>query len=369
MSRILSIAPYKFLPPVNGGHLGIILVEKVLAVFNKVDTLTTDNNQVNKAYPFTVHPVLSSSRLRYLPFGQYRTVSGAAEDIRPQYIFCHHHYMYLMAGKVADKWKAPLYIRCHNIESERFKSTGKWWWKAMWWFERAAFRRASAVFFVTEEDRQWAVQHYGIPEQKAVVMPFGIDFDKVPALTGDKQALAAAHGLDASLPWLFFMGQLDYTPNTEAVQYILREIVPRLQRKGWPFQVLICGKNLPDSLQEEIRQAGPVIRYLGFVPEIEPLIAACDLMVNPVLSGGGVKTKVVESLAWNKTVVSTHAGAVGIALDVCGQKLRIVPDHDWEQFTDSIIDALQQPPADIPPGYFQYYFSRHIAARMQDWFR
>lgn len=369
MSRILSIAPYKFLPPVNGGHLGVILVEKVLSVFNKVDTLTTDNNTLGKPYPFTIHPVLSSSKLRYLPFSQYSIVSRSAEDIKPDYMFCHHHYMYPMAKKVAARRKLPLYIRCHNIESERFRSTGKWWWKAMWWFERAAFRDAAAVFFVTAEDRQWAIRHYGINEQKAVVMPFGIDFESVPVLTGSKQSVASQYALDPDVPWLFFMGQLDYGPNEQAVQRIIREIVPRLKKNGLVFRMLLCGKGLSAALQEEVEQAGDELHYLGFVPEIEPVIASCDVMVNPVQAGGGVKTKVVESLAWNKTVVSAFTGAIGIEASVCGGKLRIVPDNDWEQFVASITTVLQQPLQNIPDTFFDFYFSRNIAERMQNWFR
>jgi polysaccharide biosynthesis protein PslH len=373
MANILSIVPYKFLPPTNGGHWGVIIVEKILAVFNKVDTITTSNNDIKKEYPFKVHPIFPNSKKRYLPFACFTETYRLAKEVNADYIFCHHHYMYPMAKKVARKLNVPSYIRCHNIEAERFRSTGKWWWRGMYYFEKTAFNNSDGVFFVTEEDRDWAVKHYSLAEKKAVVMPFGIDFQKTPAATGtSKAALAAQYGFNADKPWLFFMGQLDYGPNEEAVEYILRNILPLLkEKKKDNFHILICGKSLSETMQQEIKSIAKNndIAYLGFVPDIESVIAACDVMLNPVVSGGGVKTKVVESLAWNKTVVSAHSGAIGIEARVCGDKLLVAEDYDWHNFVSLIELALQSPENNIPDSYFDYYYSANIAARMESYFQ
>ncbi len=370
MATIVSIAPYRFLPPLNGGHWGIVNVEKLLSVYNQAHTVTTvDNTFRQEDYPFSIHPILDNSKLRYLPYGQYGKVSGLAKALKPQYLFCHHHYMFPMVAKLARRLNIPAYIRCHNIESERFRSTGKWWWKAMWWFERHAFRRSDGVFFVTREDRDWAIKRYGLPESKALIMPFGINLQSRPlSTTAGKSGLAGELGLDPSVPWLFFMGKLDYVPNEEAVIFIVRSILPLLRQRLGHFHILICGKGLSEALQQEIAAAGDDIRHLGFVPEIEPLIVACDLMINPVVSGGGVKTKVVESLAWNKTVVSAHSGAIGIEKEVCGNKLLTAPDKDWQAFTAQVVAALAQGAEQIPDAFFTYYYLGNIAQRLQQYF-
>lgn len=371
MATIISIAPYKFLPPANGGHWGIVITERILSVFNTVHTVTTDDNVVRKTYPFRVHPVMKATKLRYLPYLQYRVLRRIAVTEGADYIFCHHHYLYPAARMLANRLGIPLYIRCHNIEAERFRSTGKWWWKAMRAFERKAFRGADAVFFVTGEDRDWAVSRYGLEPAKAIVMPFGIDFNAVPPLQRDRTTLSAQYGLNPEVPWLFFMGQLDYAPNAEAVAIILTHLFPLMKEHLQRFHILLCGKGLSTVLQEQIKAVAEEnnICYLGFVPEIEPLIAACDLMLNPVISGGGVKTKVVESLAWNKTVVSAHSGAIGIEKQVCGDKLLEVADGDWEGFVRQVGNALAHPDKDIPAAYFDYYYSENIAGRMQAYFQ
>lgn len=372
MANIISIVPYKFLPPTNGGHWGVLIVEKILAVFNKVDTITTNNNELTKKYPFKIYPVLPGNKFRYLPYTNYSKTYNVAKKSGADYIFCHHHYMFPMAKKVSKKLKVPLYIRCHNIEAERFRSTGKWWWKAMRYFEKTAFRNSDGVFFVTEEDRNWAIEHYGLPADKAIVMPFGIDFQQTPELPGNNKGdLAKQYNLYPDKPWLFFMGQLDYTPNEDAVRFIMRDILPELKKRiADGFHILICGKNLSPELQKEIKSisSNNDITYLGFVPDIESVIASCAVMMNPVITGGGVKTKVVESLAWNKTVVSAYSGAIGIETSVCGDKLLIAPDQDWHHFVSLIELALEHPEHNIPSEYFNYYYSKNIAKRMQPYF-
>ncbi len=372
MAIILSVTPYKFMPSTNGGHWGVYIVEKILSVFNDVHTIGTKDNFSKIALPFHTHFILPTEKWRYFPFSQYKKVMKVAREVKPGYIFCHHHYMHPMVRKIASELGIPLYIRCHNIESERFRSTGKWWWRAMYIFEKTAFRQADNVFFVTEEDRQWAIDNYGLSEEKAVVMPFGIDFSAPPSLSrNSRQIVADQYKLNRDVPWLFFMGQLDYGPNEVAVKHIIRDILPALKKVLPEFHILICGKKLNPSLCVEIDrfQENKEISYLGFVPEIETIIEASDMMLNPVVSGGGVKTKVVESLAWGKTVVSSFNGARGIETAVCGDKLLILPENqDWEQFVQLIKKGLLTKDDPIPQKYFNYYYSGNIAERMQRYF-
>lgn len=373
MANIVSIVPYKFLPAINGGHWGVIIIEKLLSVYNKVTTITTINNVDDKKQPFQLSLSLPDKQSRYIPFAGIKTILEIARQQKADYIFAHHHYMFFTAKSVAYKLKIPLYIRSHNIETLRFKSLGKPWWRIMFQYEKMAYKKADRIFFVTEEDKDWAVENFKIAKDKSVVMPFGIDFDKSPELPKSiKIQVANLFDVPADVPWLFFMGQLDYMPNEEAVVIIIRKILPILRKRNIAFQTVIFGKNLSAVIQEEIKQTAKNkdVIFVGFVPELAPVLSACDIMLNPMLSGGGVKTKVVESLAWNKTIVSTKSGAVGIEKAVCGEKLQICDDNDWERFADLVINNIQiknQP--QIPDRYFDYYYSKNIAERMQPFFK
>ena len=86
-------------------------------------------------------------------------------------------------------------------------------------------------------------------------------------------------------------------------------------------------------------------------------------MLNPVLSGGGIKTKAVEALAYNKHVISTKSGALGLSPNVCGSNLHIIADNDWDNFTKAIIEASKNPRA-IPPSFYEQYYWGNIASNM-----
>jgi hypothetical protein len=77
-------------------------------------------------------------------------------------------------------------------------------------------------------------------------------------------------------------------------------------------------------------------------------------MINPILSGGGVKTKAIDTLAMNQTVISTKTGAEGIDPFVCGDKLIITPDNDWQAFVDGIFKNINAT-STIPPSFYETY--------------
>lgn len=359
------------MPPQNGGHWGVYFTEKILSVHNEVHTIGTTDNLNNKISLPNSYFILDNARTRYLPFNQFKKVLKVAEQVKPDYIFCHHHYLFPLARKVAKRLKIPLYIRSYNIENERFKSFGKWWWKAMDVYEKYAYTHADAVFFITDDDRRYAKNHYHLPDEKITTLPFGIDFSQAPKTNPDAKAmLATTYGLNPDIPWLYFMGQLDYAPNEAAVRRILYDILPLLKEKIPAFHILICGKNLSETLQQAIQAHAEYqeILYLGFVPDIGAVIDSAVAMLNPVVSGGGVKIKVIESLAWNKTVVSAATGAIGIEQKVCGSKLITVADDDMLAFAAQVEQVLRQPAEQMPQDFYDYYYIKNIAAKLQHFF-
>jgi glycosyltransferase involved in cell wall biosynthesis len=81
------------------------------------------------------------------------------------------------------------------------------------------------------------------------------------------------------------------------------------------------------------------IIYAGFVDEIDLYFKACDIFINPLNHGGGIKTKLVEALGFGKIAVSTKNGAIGISEAFTEGRLKIVDDNDWAQFTHEIIHS------------------------------
>ena len=104
---------------------------------------------------------------------------------------------------------------------------------------------------------------------------------------------------------------------------------------------------------------------LGFVDNLELYLTGCDLFLNPVRSGGGIKTKLVEALAYNLNTVSTANGAIGIDPAICNGKLIISADHNWGLFAEAIIRALDVK-GNTPGIFYEHFNWTNITKRAAD---
>ena len=90
---------------------------------------------------------------------------------------------------------------------------------------------------------------------------------------------------------------------------------------------------------------------------------AADIFLNPVQTGGGIKTKMVEAIAFGATVITTDSGAIGIHQNICGKKLVVVTDGDWKIFSESIIKNASNTDM-TPPSYYEYYYWGNIVKKI-----
>ncbi|MBS1616102.1 MAG: glycosyltransferase family 4 protein [Bacteroidetes bacterium] len=353
--RLLSLAPYRVLPATTGGHWGIVHMHDALGRFCQDHVLGTTDNGSSDGFAFELHRIFPPSPFRYRPGFGLQPALGIAHRFDATHIFCDHPYMAPLAIRLSRRLKIPWALRCHNIEADRFQGLGKWWWPALRMFEGYALRHADAIFFITPEDRERAKKLYRLPDTKCHLAPFGTPLKEAPQLRPElKRKLAKSLGLNADIPWLYFLGVHSYAPNAEAVQNILRELLPRLQAAAFSCEILIAGKGLPEVLKREIEATQTAVRALGFVEDLNEFLLACDMMLNPMLSGGGIKTKAVEALAYSKMLVSTQNGAAGLLPSVCGQNLIILPDGDWDAFAAAIPEAARQR-TEVPQAFFDCY--------------
>ena len=281
--------------------------------------LGTSDNGAADGYSFLLHPVFAASPMRYLPGAGFLAALGIARRYDATHIFCDHPYMAPLAMRLSRRLRIPWALRSHNIEAERFRLLGKPWWQLLRVFERRAMHQADAIFFITPEDCALAVEDYQLDARRCHLAPYGTALKAAPAgHSAAKAALAETLRLNAAVPWLYFLGVQSYAPNAAAVAAIIREVMPRLQSRDIDCEILIAGKGLPEELLNEIAATGGAIRSIGFVEDLDAFIKSCDVMLNPVTGGGGIKTKAIEALGYNKMVVSTVNGAAGILPEVCG---------------------------------------------------
>ena len=114
---------------------------------------------------------------------------------------------------------------------------------------------------------------------------------------------------------MLFVGNFRHLPNGEAVEYLCREILPRLDPDLLAAHPLyVIGSRLEDMGVDAHGAGLPNVKMVGWVPSVEPYLERARICVAPLLHGAGVKGKILESLMAGTPVVTTTLGAEGTAL-------------------------------------------------------
>jgi polysaccharide biosynthesis protein PslH len=175
-----------------------------------------------------------------------------------------------------------------------------------------------------------------------------------------RNSVVEKHSIGKDEKILLFNGVLDYKPNLDALKVILDTINPLLlNQKGFHYKIIICGRDLPVEMGSLKEYVDKNIIFAGFVPDIELYFKAADIFLNPVQSGGGIKTKMVEAVAFGTTVIATKTGAAGINVLICGNKLVIVADNDWTEFSKAILENTTNIKT-TPHQYYDHYYWGNI---------
>ena len=107
-----------------------------------------------------------------------------------------------------------------------------------------------------------------------------------------------------------FWGNLGFSPNETAIRYFFDEIYePYLANLGVPCFVIGGGGA---GWIKELPRRFPAVQTSGFVKDLPALVSRIPIMVNPMVSGSGLKNKLLEAFALGRAVVSTAMGSEAI---------------------------------------------------------
>jgi glycosyltransferase involved in cell wall biosynthesis len=365
MKKVLAIAPYSYLPYFSGGQKFIAKFFEWLSKEVELTVISVSANDLTLAKTYQSIPMLKKNFSRYYDRSLVSTITALVEKEKFDTIIIEHPYYSWLAHRIRKRTGIQFILHTHNIEYQRFRSLGRWWWPLLKWYEKRSFKKADYIYFITPEDKNFAITNWNIHPGKCFDVPFGIDINSFPADRNEsKKLISEKHGIAADEKIFSFNGLLDYKPNLDALKVILDEINPLLLKQNtFRYKIIISGKGLPEEMNMLKEWAGRNIIYTGFAEDIIPYLKATDIFLNPVQSGGGVKTKMVEAIGYGAIVVATETGATGIEKDVCGENLVIVPDHDREFFAAAIITHAGAS-AIVPGKYYDHYSWGNIIERL-----
>jgi len=158
---------------------------------------------------------------------------------------------------------------------------------------------------------------------------------------------------------LLFFGRLDYFPNTQAIAWFVRDILPLVRGAVPGAHLEVVGQGAPAPLAELLAgTTGATLR--GPVDDVPAVLAEASVVVVPLQAGGGTRLKILEALGSARPVVSTTVGAEG--LEVRHDQDLVIADSA-EEFAAAVIRLLRDPGRGAALGHQ----GRATVARRYDW--
>lgn len=136
-----------------------------------------------------------------------------------------------------------------------------------------------------------------------------------------------------------FIGSGNYAPNAEALGVLDRAaaiLKQRLPEPTVPYRFEAAGvvnPNLPLSH----------VAALGFVDDLGVFLGGDAVLVAPILTGTGVKTKIVDALEYATPIVTTDIGAEGLPLEAGKHFICVEGDADLAAALERlVVDASER---------------------------
>lgn len=163
-----------------------------------------------------------------------------------------------------------------------------------------------------------------IPALPIYVSPFPVDLPKT-----DNQILGEFQNK------LVYLGGEKHYPNKDAVDYFFEKIWGNVLQESPEMRVYIVGKWSPQSIAKYSLIQN--VTFTGFVPSLLEVFAG-SIMIVPLRIGSGIRTKILDAMAYGVPVVSTTIGCEG--LPVTNQENILISD-DENSFADAISSLME----------------------------
>ena len=258
--------------------------------------------------------------------------------------------------------KAMIVLRAHNVEHkiwERIakdtKSPLKRWYinhlaKTLKEFELNALETVDGVAAITRKDAAFFRKYCSKP---VIDIPFGVypeQFDPKYEIEGK--------------PKFYHIGSMNWMPNEEGIRWFVDEVLPKTVEKVPDFVYHLAGRSMPEWLTS---MKNPHVDVVGEVPDAKEFVTNHDIAIVPLLSGSGIRIKIIESMALGKTVITTRVGAEGILYD---EEVNIIIAENKAKMVEAIRSLNENPETAVRIGQAarklveETYDNRKIIARL-----
>ena len=136
---------------------------------------------------------------------------------------------------------------------------------------------------------------------------------------------------------MLFLGSFRHAPNIQGFEWFVSRALPQVLATRTEARVIAVGSEMPSHVMAGHPQQ---VELRGYVPDIREPLSRYAVFICPVLSGSGMRVKLLEAFAAGIPVVSTAIGAEGLSAKD-GEFCRIADQPD--RFARAILELFDNP--------------------------
>ncbi|QKJ31914.1 glycosyltransferase family 4 protein [Mucilaginibacter mali] len=213
-------------------------------------------------------------------------LESVRKNTKAKLVYRAHNIEHQVWHRLAMQKQDPIKRFFLNMISNRIKK-----------YELEILNSFDAIAVFTGQDKK-TMEDYGA-KQYIEVIPVGIDMDKY-----------RPEPQKTEFPSLFFLGSLSWMPNREGIEWFLENFHNHLVNGELRTRFYVAGNDIPEQFDEY--EVMGKIYIQGEVDDALEFVNSKAIMIVPLLSGGGMRVKIVEGMAMQKCIISTSLGAEGI---------------------------------------------------------
>lgn len=236
-------------------------------------------------------------------------------------------------GTIKKNSRAKIVYRAHNIEYEIWKKIAlgeKNFFKKFYLgllseklkkYEFLIFNKVDGICSISTEDLKKMLEAGCVVPVETV--NFGIDFSDY----------AFSHSGPVKLN-LFFIASFDWLPNLQGLNWFLNSVWEIAIKKNPDVKLVIAGKSMSGEFSSRCIKNTLII---GEVENAVKFMSENGIMIVPLLSGSGIRVKIIEAMAIGKVIIATSVAVKGIH---CRNMENILIADTPEEFANHIHLAI-----------------------------
>jgi O-antigen biosynthesis protein len=335
---VLFVAPYPVYPPIHGGAVFMYQTIRELARLCDVHLIVMLDweweleahqslRQLVKSVEFIIRPPAKQKRLgSTIPHAIYEFENPDLEYLIQRQTYLHKcdvlQLEYTVLGQYAGDFQR---LRCILFEHDvYFQSISRglpyvrnpfkrvqhtWEYLRAMKYELTLLPKMHRVQVCSSDNREY-IESF-LPEMRGRIddgFRAGVDTSRYEFRPTGRETGT-----------VLFLGSFRHTPNVEALDWFIKNVWNLILADRPDTRLILIGSDPPPkhSLSPEWRN----VELVGFVDDVRTPLSQYAVFICPILSGSGVRVKLLEGFAAGIPTVSTRLGAEGLTVsdgDLCG---------------------------------------------------